>query len=175
MGKQTNYKDMVPTKESTPTDKDWQDTSNSQRAEKPNIRSEAEDSAWEILNEWNYMGHGEWAPPEDKPPGGDIKVMGREPSWIYKWRCTTDKDMDLHQKVCEQGYPNRWEARLPVDTKWNLELFKQLLVDYEDIEVVEWIKYGWPTGRLPSLKEPKITWKNHKGATEQIHNQRANP
>ena len=28
------------------------------------------------------------------------------------------------------------------------------------------MKYGWPIGRLPSLPDPEITFKNHKGATE---------
>ena len=36
----------------------------------------------------------------------------------------------------------------------------------EDAEVVEWIKYGWPTGRLPSLGNPELSNRNHKGASE---------
>ena len=37
---------------------------------------------------------------------------------------------------------------------------------YEDKEVVEWLKYGWPTGRLPTLPAPSTSNKNHKGAVE---------
>ena len=68
--------------------------------------------------------------------------------------------------VLREGYPNRWGARRPVRTKWNLELLEELLEDYEDKEVVEWMRYGWPTGRLPTMEDPHITTKNHTGATD---------
>ena len=122
--------------------------------------------AWEAQNEWIYLGEGEWAPPEDKLPEGNMQQLGKEPKWVYRWRCTVDEDLQLHQEVLEKGYPNRWGAQIPVKTKWNLELLQALLVNYEDREVVEWLRYGWPTGRLPSLPEPVISGRNHKGATE---------
>ena len=31
---------------------------------------------------------------------------------------------------------------------------------------MEWLKYGWPSGRLPTLPAPSITNKNHKGVTD---------
>ena len=65
-----------------------------------------------------------------------------------------------------EGYPNRWGARKVVQSKWNLELFETLLKDCHDNEVVEWIRYGWPTGWLPSLPAPQWATQNHKGATE---------
>ena len=66
----------------------------------------------------------------------------------------------------DKGYPNIWGARRPVRTKWNLDKFEELLKDYDDKQVVERIRYGWPTGRLPTLPEPKKCNKNHKGATD---------
>ena len=51
-------------------------------------------------------------------------------------------------------------------SKWNLERFEELLCNYKDKEVVEWIRYGWPTGRLPTLPDPATSAINHKGATE---------
>ena len=42
----------------------------------------------------------------------------------------------------------------------------QLLHDYHDREIVEWLRFGWPAGRLPMLSEPRKTFKNHKGATD---------
>ena len=77
-----------------------------------------------------------------------------------------DKDIALHEEVIKNGYPNRWGARVPVSTKWNLELFEALLSDYKDKEVVEWMRYGWPSGSLPTLSSPVTTNRNHKGATE---------
>ena len=77
-----------------------------------------------------------------------------------------DDDLMLAHLVRKGGYPNRFGARIPVKSKWNLERMKDLLADYEDKEVVEWMKYGWPSGRLPSLPCPKKTYKNHKGAVD---------
>ena len=79
---------------------------------------------------------------------------------------TINEDLLKHHMVRAKGYPNRYGARIPITTKWNLVKFQQLLGDYEDIEVVEWMKYGWPTGRLPTMQEPAKTFKNHKGATD---------
>ena len=122
---------------------------------------------WEVTNEWTYMGHGEWALlDEGMSEEQSCKGIETEPEWIFKWWCTTDEDVRLHNEVLKGGYPNRWGARRPVTTRWNLELLEELLIDYEDKEVVEWIKFGWPVGRLPTLQEPAITNKNHKGATE---------
>ena len=39
-------------------------------------------------------------------------------------------------------------------------------MNYHDQEVVEWMRYGWPMGRLPTMKSPAVTLKNHKGAVE---------
>ena len=112
------------------------------------------------------MGHGEWAPPEEQEAPGEAVNLKSEPEWIYKWRCSTDVDIALHQAMMENGYPNRWGARRPVDTKWNLDRFAELLTEYKDNEVVEGMRYGWPTGRLPTLPDPGLSYRNHKGATE---------
>ena len=57
-------------------------------------------------------------------------------------------------------------AQIPVKSKWNLELFSDLLTEYPDKEVVDWIRFGWPAGRLPTLPSPEPSSRNHKGATE---------
>ena len=125
---------------------------------------------WEATAGWAYIGHGEWAPPEGDeihdPMQQSTLTLDREPEWIHKWRCQVEEDFKLHKEVLEYGYPNRWGARRPVKTKWNLDKFGELLRDYHDKEVVEWIRYGWPTGRLPTLPEPEINHKNHKGARD---------
>ena len=61
--------------------------------------------------------------------------------------------------VRKNGYPNRFGARIPVKSKWNLERLEQLLQGYEDKEIIEWIRFGWPTGRLPTLPPPAQTFK----------------
>ena len=75
-------------------------------------------------------------------------------------------DIALCKKVRKQGYPNRWGAKIPIQANWNLELFEALLTDYHDAEIVEWMKYGWPIGRLPTMAQPELTFKNHKSATD---------
>ena len=89
-----------------------------------------------------------------------------EPKWIQQWLASNDKDVVLHDQVIAGGYPNRWGTKKPVYSRWNLEKLDKWLVNYDDREVVQWIKYGWPTGRLPTLAPPGISTKNHKGATE---------
>ena len=121
---------------------------------------------WEAHTVWTYIGHGEWVPPEDKNLTEAGQELNKEPEWIYKWWCTTDEDIRRHQEVISQGYPNRWGARRPVPTKWNIELLEEQLKEYEDNTVVEWMRYGWPTGRLPTMADPACTNSNHKGATE---------
>ena len=113
------------------------------------------------------MGHGEWAQAEPQThPRSHGNELLIDPEWVRKWRTKIDKDLRIHQEVCDKRYPNRWGARVRIDTRWNLELFQQLLQEYEDREVVEWLKYGRPTGRLPTLPPPHISYTNHKGASE---------
>ena len=122
----------------------------------------------EVKADWTYIGEGEWAPPEEHTglEQEEAVTLDREPDWICKWRCQVDEDIKLHHEVVSGGYPNRWGARRPVKTRWNLEAFEQKLTEYENKEVVEWLRYGWPTGRLPTLPEPAWCGKNHKGASE---------
>ena len=93
-------------------------------------------------------------------------TLKTEPQWVLQWWEKQDEDISLHTKVLAQGYPNRWGARIPVKSNWNLTLMEDLLKDYWDKDIVKWLKYGWPTGRLPTLGDPKVNYKNHKGATE---------
>ena len=124
------------------------------------------------LLDQTYIGEGIWEPTGSSSPEGEgdtIPVredMAVEPQWIHKWRVTVDKDLALHEQVLRLGYPNRWGARIELEHKWNLQLFRDLLQGYEDTEVVEWIRYGWPTGRLPTMADPLHAAKNHSGATD---------
>ena len=79
---------------------------------------------------------------------------------------TDNQDLMMAHLVRRDGYPNRYGARIPVRNTWNLDEFVELLRDYHDKEIIEWMRYGWPTGRLPTLPEPAKTFKNHKGATD---------
>ena len=73
-------------------------------------------------------------------------------------------DVMLANKVLDSGVPNRFGCCIPVKSNWNHELLSQLLLNYEDQELLEWLKYGFP---LPweGVVPPTPSTVNHKGAT----------
>lgn len=73
--------------------------------------------------------------------------------------------VQLSWKVIRSGTFNRYGVRQIVNTRWNLDLFEQMLHGYHDIEIVEWLRYGWPVGRAWDAPDPQIKIHNHKGAT----------
>ena len=162
-------------------DKQPQDHSNLITTEQPEFTNSGESKQeevkpmeqmepdWEHVSELMYLGHGEWGFPEDgmSEDRGETKdTIQWDPEWVRNWRMSVDRDVALHHQVRQGGYPNRWGARIPIAKKWNIELLQELLKDYGDKEIVEWLKYGWPTGRLPTLPDPVISVKNHKGVTD---------
>ena len=112
------------------------------------------------------MGHGEWAQMDDIQGQAHGLEILHEPHWVQQWLVKQDEDIANHDRVIRHGYPNRWGAQEEVKSKWNLNLMEQWLMEYEDREVVEWMRYGWPTGRLPTMGAPGISNKKHKGATD---------
>ena len=113
------------------------------------------------------MGHGEWGQQGKTEQGNQHgNSLSQEPDWVKKWLANNDSDIARHEQVFQKGYPNRWGARIPINSRWNLDLMESLLKDYEDKEVVEWLRYGWPTGSLPTLAPPEMATRNHKGATD---------
>ena len=121
---------------------------------------------WEAQVDWTYVGHGEWAHMEEVQEHGQGPKIEYEPYWVQEWLVKQDEDIARYDRVMKGGYPNRWGAQVVVRSKWNLQLMEQWLIDYEDKEVVQWLRYGWPTGRLPTMESPSLANKNHKGATE---------
>lgn len=72
----------------------------------------------------------------------------------------------LHREVARYGNCNRFGARIPINDIWNLDLLQDLLQGYEDWEVVEWLRYGWPVNRSFHLPDPIIDIRNHRGALD---------
>ena len=135
------------------------------REESPTDNCMAGGQDWQ--DEWIYLGHGEWqnsASQEATFIHGN--PLEEEQHWVKQWLQKVDPDIQLHNRVLAEGYPNRWGARIEVKSKWNLELLECLLAEYEDKEIVEWLRFGWPMGRLPTLKDPCRSNKNHTGAAD---------
>ena len=76
------------------------------------------------------------------------------------------RQVRLAKLVLASGLPNRWGLRLEIGYKWDLDLLDTLLVDYEDKEVVGWLRYGWPINRDHASQDPVVSGINHKGAIE---------
>ena len=125
----------------------------------PNTPSEAQE-------EWVYIGNGEWVQGDMGQLVDHGCSLTHEQDCIKQWLCKHDKDVEAYQEVKTNGYPNRWGAGREVESRWNLTLMEALLKDYEDREVVEWLSYGWPIDRLPTMSQPGHSFKNHKGANE---------
>ena len=77
---------------------------------------------------------------------------------------TCCEQVELCRRVMKGGYPNAWGPKIPLKSKWNLVLLESLLTDYEDKEVVLWLKYGWPVSRPPNIHPPTPTYKNQASA-----------
>lgn len=98
--------------------------------------------------------------------GEDLKVENNGDSCLQGNEAANAQDINNARVVRATGKFNFQEARVPVKTKWNLELFEQLLTGYHDAQVVEFARYGWPVDRDDRVPLPKGTTRNHKGATD---------
>ena len=116
-----------------------------------------------------YIGQGEWITlKEDHSTMKKVTKLPYMDTWERLQVEIENEDIMMARLVNEKGYPNMFGARLPVKSKWNLEKLEQLLQDYNDKEVIEGLRYGWPTGRLPTVEDPEITYKNHMGAIDYL-------
>ena len=63
------------------------------------VTQEEEIRQWETASGWVYVGHGEWAPPEEihkeqnNTREENKDTPDRDPAWVYKWQCTVDEDI----------------------------------------------------------------------------------
>ena len=96
------------------------------------------DTDWEQDCHWLYTGEGEWSPnisPKERSGTGTHSPSMTNtdlPSGV-------DEDVNLHGEVWKKGYPNRWGARIPVQSGWNLELLQSLLQGYTDKDISEMV------------------------------------
>ena len=65
-----------------------------------------------------------------------------------------------YEKVRASGVPNYRGARVQVNTRVDFGIWNTLLEDYDDRQVIDLMKYGWPSGYESDLK-PKLGLPNH--------------
>ena len=72
----------------------------------------------------------------------------------------------LHNQVYAKGQPNFLGARLSVPTSLHLSLWRSLLTEYSDVEVCDFLEFGWPIGYNYHGVLPSSDFRNHKGALD---------
>ena len=75
------------------------------------------------------------------------------------------EDVMLAHKVIKSGVPNRWGCRIPVRSGWHVNAMEELLVGYQDWEITEWLRYGFPVSYDDEAGNPTPADTNHLGAT----------
>ena len=63
------------------------------------------------------------------------------------------------------GKPNHEEAKIQVNQDWNFEILEKWLQEYEDKEIIEYLKYGWPLNNQETkinTKKKQVTRKECK-------------
>ena len=114
-----------------------------------------------------YLGHGVWDTlADDEKSMHPSTKLEQATEWERLELEIQMDDLIKARMVREQGYPNMFGTRIPVNSGWNINKLEELLEDYHDKEVIEGIKFGWPTGRLPTMPDPHKTFKNHQGAID---------
>lgn len=76
-----------------------------------------------------------------------------------------DEDVALANRVTQSGRFNFQGERILVQSKWNTDLLRTLLEGYHDIQVADFLEFGWPIDRDDSPL-PAITGQNHLGARQ---------
>ena len=49
-----------------------------------------------------------------------------------------------NREVRESGRHNCQGKKIPINSKWDLELLEEWLEDYQDKGILKYLRYGWP-------------------------------
>ena len=81
--------------------------------------------------------------------------------------------LEVHEKVVQSGKYNFEGCRIPINDRLNIPYIRNMLHDYKDQQLCDFLEFGFPigyTGNNEIVKDvsKKETWKykNHKGAQE---------
>ena len=65
----------------------------------------------------------------------------------------------------ETGVPNFAKAKIQVNTSWNFKKLEEWLQLYEDKELINYLRYGWPLNAINTTEDNSVLV-NQKGARE---------
>ena len=71
--------------------------------------------------------------------------------------------MDTYKKIKATGLPNYMKARIELTSALNYAKWDEALEDYEDKQICEFLRYGWPTSYTADTP-PTSTMENHATA-----------
>ena len=78
-------------------------------------------------------------------------------------------NIDHFLRICNQvrlsGMHNFQKCKIPVNYHLNFQFLREILIDYDDSVVCDFLQYGWPVGHSGSPFSSAFK-KNHKGATD---------
>ena len=85
--------------------------------------------------------------------------------WTAEMNMNTQlQDILLAHRVIDWDLLNRYGCRIPLITNWKLDNFTHLLNNYDDLEVIEWLKFGFPIARDLTDQDPTPASENHAEA-----------
>lgn len=73
--------------------------------------------------------------------------------------------VSLHNAVKASGLYNFQSCRIPLKSKLIIPFWRDMLKDYCDLHVCDYLEFGWPVGHLGTPVESSCG-RNHKGATD---------
>ena len=75
--------------------------------------------------------------------------------------------IEANKLIRQSGVPNYVGCQIRIPSPWNVELFEELLTGYEDKEIIQFLKFGWPV-ETHDLKQDSTLPKNQKEARDNI-------
>ncbi len=100
----------------------------------------------EVVEQYNAM----WGKGESLVCDTDYVQVDTSDMLIHDAVSMTEDEQafcDLIERVRMYQAPNRYGARIPVRSKWQVDVFAQMLGDYHDKDIIDWLTYGWPINR----------------------------
>ena len=94
--------------------------------------------------------------------GGSSSSLQSSFSQYFSPRAACYSYWDVHDFVAQTGKPNYLVARVPVPSTLNISTWRELLQDYEDSVVCNFLEFGWPVGFMPTTL-PVFDLRTHRG------------
>ena len=97
----------------------------------------------------------------------DLYEMPNIPAFISQIEINSVRfveDIRLTNMVMRSGVPNKVGCRIPVKSGWKIDNFRQKLTGYHDIDIIDWLTYGFTLSRDSGSPPPQPATINHQGA-----------